>query len=103
MRVRIDEAGEYDLTCAVDFENLFAIGFYPGITQRVSGLTNRNDLARHAKNRSVFDNSKFAKLPATTRAGTGRVSCQGQELSDVHQKRRPELTSFSDDGQSRLD
>jgi hypothetical protein len=84
MRVRIDEAGKHDVTDTVDFDDLFAILFEPGIAEGVFGPADRNNFAAQAEDSGVFEKAEFGECRAAARTGLhGRRN--SEKLADVDQ------------------
>src|SRR5580698_957897 len=69
MGVGVDEAWQHDVAGTVDFGDLLAILFKPGIAEGIFGLAHGNDFAAEAKDSGVFEEAEFGERGAAAGAG----------------------------------
>src|ERR1700733_8802592 len=84
--MRIDKAGQNNFAGTVDLDNFLTILLQPGITQRIFGRANGNDLPAEAKDSSIPDDAEFSKVGTTARAGPVRRKLEREQLADVGEK-----------------
>jgi len=82
--MRVDKAGQNNLSLTVDLDDFLAILLEPGIAEGVFGPADGNDLATLAEHGSVFEDGEVLQIGATSQHMSVRKP-QSQELADVDQ------------------
>lgn len=86
MSVGIHKAGKDHFSCAVDFDNVLAILFQPGVAERGFGGADRNKFTAKAEDSAIFDDAEFFEAGPAARATLIRSMPKRQQLADIDEQ-----------------